>query len=308
MSAADNETTNRRTDDDGDTTAVKYSAWPERKQYLLAEAVCKRKAYIRTTDKFTDKYDRVISDLKKHPEGLFTSTKLSFPAIQNTFKRFQATVLKQVGISEEGANISGLPEKPTEYQTLMINMAEEVANAKRKRVKAKVGEKRKQKSMLTHERTGLQKQSGKKWAAPATADEDQDSDVSSLSGNSFSAASGNGNADDGIDPPAANGCSSSSSSSTSSSETSASGSKRRCLAYTHPMDRFVATVESTLRKLDDNSRERVEEQRARNEKYDSIIEKHTEVLTGLQRVLETQANTMQQMQLMMMLHFQPKQS
>jgi hypothetical protein len=34
-------------------------------------------------------------------------------------------IMKKHGISEEGANLSGLPELPSEYESLMITMAKD---------------------------------------------------------------------------------------------------------------------------------------------------------------------------------------
>jgi hypothetical protein len=41
-------------------------------------------------------------------------------------KRFFDKTLKDLGISQEGANLSGLPEKATALQNLVVCMAEEL--------------------------------------------------------------------------------------------------------------------------------------------------------------------------------------
>jgi len=148
----------------------------------LAQAVCKRKAYIKTQDvSFKDKYEKVISDLEASDVD-FTGITLSFPSLQNTFQRHSAFVLKLLGISSEGANLSGLDSTPSEYHTLIMNMAEEV-DARATQVKeAKVAKAKKDKNLLTHERTGLLRQSNVRPSAshsdgttsPSDASEDGD--------------------------------------------------------------------------------------------------------------------------------------
>ena len=49
-------------------------------------------------------------------------------ALQNHFKRNMKEIMKKHGISEEGANLSGLPELPSEYESLM-NASKQQAEA-----------------------------------------------------------------------------------------------------------------------------------------------------------------------------------
>ncbi len=62
--------------------------------------------------------------MKTKPE--FSELEILPIALQNHFKRMQKDALKAAGISMEGANLSGLPEEPSELVTLLSNMAREV--------------------------------------------------------------------------------------------------------------------------------------------------------------------------------------
>jgi hypothetical protein len=46
-------------------------------------------------------------------------------ALQNHFKRNMKEIMKKHRISEEGANLSGLPELPSDCESLMIIMAKD---------------------------------------------------------------------------------------------------------------------------------------------------------------------------------------
>jgi hypothetical protein len=67
-------------------------------------------------------------------------------------------IVKDAGISEEGTKLSGLPEQPSDYQTLVINMVEEVAKEKDKSKRAAAKRKFEQEVMKSHEMASLKKQ------------------------------------------------------------------------------------------------------------------------------------------------------
>lgn len=134
-----------------------YIDWTDARKLALAVAVSACKAYKKDPgdDSYQIKYSNVMKRLNMNPE--FVGINLTFPAIQDTFKRFQKTVLMECGVSEEGANLSGKSD-PTEYEKLMINMAEDKAKGEhKKKVKAEKDAEIKA-GLLTHERTGLMKQ------------------------------------------------------------------------------------------------------------------------------------------------------
>ena len=62
-------------------------------------------------------------------------------ALQNHFKRNMKEIMKKHGISEEEANLSGLPELPSEYESLMITMAKDEFKEKRQLEKERISEK-----------------------------------------------------------------------------------------------------------------------------------------------------------------------
>ena len=77
--------------------------------------------------------------------------------MQTSFQRFLKDVLKDAGISEEGANLSGLDD-PTEYQKIMIDMAKEIHGLKETKRQKKEKDDKKRKEILTHENDYLLQQ------------------------------------------------------------------------------------------------------------------------------------------------------
>jgi hypothetical protein len=99
----------------------------------LARSACIHKVYIPTIGKnllkMEDKWKNVLRDLAFDP--LFAGTGLaskSWESVYSQFRRFKDEVLDFSGVSDESVNLSGFPEVPTEYITLMMNMAEKIAN------------------------------------------------------------------------------------------------------------------------------------------------------------------------------------
>ena len=110
-----------------------YIRWDEEMKLALAKSACIHKAYIPTIEKnalkMEDKWKNVIRDLALDP--LFAGTGLaskSWESVYSQFRRFKDEVLKISGVSDESVNLSGFSEEPTEYITLMMNMAEKIAN------------------------------------------------------------------------------------------------------------------------------------------------------------------------------------
>ena len=101
-----------------------YFTWTEDKKYTLAKLVLRHEGYKTTDRAHTEKWDVILAKLKLKPE--FTDLEIQPLALQNHFKRMQKEVMKAAGISMEGANLSGLPEEPSELVTLLSNMAKEV--------------------------------------------------------------------------------------------------------------------------------------------------------------------------------------
>jgi hypothetical protein len=50
--------------------------------------------------------------------------------VQTQFHRFREEVTPAYGIDDEAVNLSGLDDEPSQYFTLMLNMAEEIATKK----------------------------------------------------------------------------------------------------------------------------------------------------------------------------------
>jgi hypothetical protein len=129
--------------------------WSEEMAYKLAKLVLRHKGYKRTELTMKDKWSSILSELKR--DEVFHDLNISWESLQNAFRRNCEKVLKDAGISEEGANLSGLPEQPSDYQTLVINMAEEVAKEKDKSKRAAAKRKFEQEVMKSHEMASLKK-------------------------------------------------------------------------------------------------------------------------------------------------------
>ena len=78
---------------------------------------------MKTDVSYKVKWETILTELKAKENFSDLSTK--YTALQTTFDRFQEAVLKECGISEEGANLSGLPADASEYVKLIVSMAEE---------------------------------------------------------------------------------------------------------------------------------------------------------------------------------------
>jgi hypothetical protein len=126
-----------------------YFTWTEAKMHEFMCLVQKENGHMKTNVSFKDKWDKILSLLKAKPG--FTEISIQSTALKNTYLRFKETVLKECGISEEGANLSGLPEEASEYVKLVVCMAkQEFTRAQTSKSDARK-KKKFMKGLLTHE-------------------------------------------------------------------------------------------------------------------------------------------------------------
>ena len=140
--------------------------WDDALKLKLALATSKFRGYKQDDKKIKHplrmeiKWERIRDHLLNDStiDESFKSNPPSAKSLQTTFHRFLKEVLKAAGISEEGANLSGLEESPTEYQQLMIDIASEIDSVKETKKSEKEKEESKKKAILTHENDHLLKQ------------------------------------------------------------------------------------------------------------------------------------------------------
>jgi protein-tyrosine-phosphatase len=98
---------------------------------------------MKTDVSYKVKWETILTELKAKEN--FSDLSIKSTALQTTFDRFQEAVLKECGISEEGANLSGLPAEPSAYVKLIVSMAEKehkrAHQAERKDIKKKTFQK-----------------------------------------------------------------------------------------------------------------------------------------------------------------------
>ena len=133
-----------------------YFSWTDAKKLEFATLVHKKQGHMKTDVSYKVKWETILTELKAKEN--FSDLSIKSTALQTTFDRFQEAVLKECGISEEGANLSGLPAAASEYVKLIVSMAEEehkrsfvAKNKKNEKVKI-------QKGLLTHEIKALASQ------------------------------------------------------------------------------------------------------------------------------------------------------
>ena len=140
--------------------------WDDNLKLKLANATSKYRGY-KQDDKKVKHPMRMETKWEKIRDHLLADSTIdenfkvnppSTKSLQTSFHRFLKEVLKAAGISEEGANLSGLDESPTEYQQLMINMAQEIDSLKQTKNQLKEKEKKKRFLVLTHENDHLLQQ------------------------------------------------------------------------------------------------------------------------------------------------------
>ena len=91
--------------------------WSQEEQLDLAKVVMRFKGYKNTELTYEQKFTMIVSNLitEKPKYAAFGLKPLT---LQQAFKRQQEVTLKALGISEEGANLSGLPEDISELHQL----------------------------------------------------------------------------------------------------------------------------------------------------------------------------------------------
>jgi hypothetical protein len=78
-------------------------------------------------------------------------------ALQTQFHRFKDEVLRDVGITNEEVSLSGFPDEPNEFVTLMLNMAEEILTKKPEAKAIKEKKEQKNNTMLNLEEEVLKR-------------------------------------------------------------------------------------------------------------------------------------------------------
>ena len=103
---------------------------------FVATQASKTEAYKKTATKMETKWSAVLAECLRN-QLIFSDWNEAPPSwetLQTAFGKWTKDVLKKYGISEEGANLSGLEEDPGDFDKLILSMAED--NAKGKKEKA----------------------------------------------------------------------------------------------------------------------------------------------------------------------------
>jgi len=103
-----------------------YFVWTEERKYVLAQLALKYKGYKNSDRTHAEKWEQILEKLKLKVG--FEELDIKHVPLHNHFKRMMEDVSELTGTSKEGANLSGLPEEPSEYIKIMLNMYEEVQN------------------------------------------------------------------------------------------------------------------------------------------------------------------------------------
>lgn len=133
-----------------------YFVWTEEKKYVLAQLTLKYKGYKNSDRTHAEKWEQILEKLKLKVG--FEELDIKLVPLHNHFKRMMEDVSELTGTSREGANLSGLPEEPSEYIKIMLNMYEEVQN--NENIKKGMNEKKaaERKKMTMEEKRRLQGQ------------------------------------------------------------------------------------------------------------------------------------------------------
>ena len=114
-------------DDDHDDAADKIN-WTENRKHDLAKLVKKHVGHYKTSSLgYKQKYALVLSELLaresfKGDPHLYKTKPMS---LKKSFDRFLTKIRKQFGVSDSSCNTSGLPEKPSDYESLMLQLSNE---------------------------------------------------------------------------------------------------------------------------------------------------------------------------------------
>lgn len=150
--------------------------WTDEMKYRMVTLAHKHKGYIKTDVNMNIKWNKILTCCREEPIFSELSADYSAMSLQNKFRTTSAELLKELGITVEGANLSGLPESASPYQKLIVAMAEEV-HIKAFRSQKESEKKRKvQAGMLTYEIQALSA-GGRR---PVTGNEDSDSGAEPL--------------------------------------------------------------------------------------------------------------------------------
>ena len=134
--------------------------WTDEMKLRMVQLCLKHKGYIRTEDNMNEKWNEILNAAKMDPLFIEMPKNYSAMSLQNKFKACKDEVLLELGITKEGANLSGLPSTMTEYQSLLVAMAEEVHKKTYSAAQDKAKKERQQVGLLTHEINQLARQSG----------------------------------------------------------------------------------------------------------------------------------------------------
>ena len=110
-----------------------YFVWTKEKKYVLAQLALKYKGYKNSDRTHAEKWEQILEKLKLKVG--FEELDIKPVPLHNHFKRMMEDVSELTGTSREGANLSGLPEEPSEYIKIMLNMYEEVHQNNAKHVR-----------------------------------------------------------------------------------------------------------------------------------------------------------------------------
>ena len=122
-----------------------YFKWNKDLEHVLAKEVFRAHAYKNTKDSSMKvKWQIVLTRLKATYPVKDGDQSITAIALQNHFKRIMEDLEKKAAISEEGANLSGLPEVPSELDSLLMHMSKEADKVKhlKKRDKEKKNKER----------------------------------------------------------------------------------------------------------------------------------------------------------------------
>ena len=137
-------------------SARKYFDWTEAKKHHFAVVVQKYEGHKKTADSMKIKWEKIHTKLLC--ESDFAGLSIKQDSLKVQFDRNKTEVLESCGISEEGANLSGLPEEASEYIKLMILLAKEDHDLEHSKKVAKDKKKAVQKALLNHEIANLEEQ------------------------------------------------------------------------------------------------------------------------------------------------------
>ena len=162
-----------------------YFKWNKDLEHVLAKEVFRAHAYKNTKDSSMKvKWQIVLTRLKAtYPvkdgdQSIdFTDLDITAIALQNHFKRIMEDLEKKAAI-EEGANLSGLLEVPSELDSLLMHMSKEADKVKHLKKRDKEKKKAERKVNETINKEELLKQGQLSNDSSFTVDEDAESPIS----------------------------------------------------------------------------------------------------------------------------------